>query len=117
MKKFAFIAAVMLLAPMAAFAQLNNVNSLLNSFRTILTGTVIPIVIALALLYFFWGLAQYILHNGEEDKREDGKRIMIWGVIALFVMTSVWGLVRYLGDALGVPNSGPNDIQLPNVRP
>ena len=59
-------------------------------------GTLTPIVVALALLFFFWGLAKYILAAGDESKKAEGRSTMIWGVIALFVIVSVWGLVQVL---------------------
>lgn len=59
-----------------------------------------PIVVALALLYFFYGLAMFILKSGDEDKRKEAKSIMIYGIIALFVMVSVWGLVSILGNTI-----------------
>ena len=72
-----------------------------------LINLAIPVVIALAVLYFFWGLAQYILNSANEDKKEEGRNIMIWGIIALFVMVSVWGLVRLLQDTFGVTDQSP----------
>ncbi len=116
MKKFTIVTAALYLFPLAAFAQLSNVNSLLTTAGRIITNTVIPIVIALAVLYFFWGLANYILATDDQKKRDDGKHIMIWGIVALFVMTSVWGLTRYLGDALGIRDGEPApNIDLPNT--
>jgi hypothetical protein len=71
----------------------------------------LPIVVALALLYFFWGLAQYVLNASNEEKKGKGKEIMIWGIIALFVMVSVWGIVNVVkstfqlnDQAITVPN-------------
>jgi len=63
----------------------------------------IGIVAALALIYFFWGLAKFILHAGGDDEaRVAGKQVMLWGIIALFVMVSIWGIVNFLGRAFGV---------------
>jgi hypothetical protein len=99
MKKF--IIATLALAPSLAFAQLGNVSNLLTSFDN-LVRLALPIVVALALLAFFWGLAKFIFAAGDEAAKESGRRIMIWGVVALFVMVSVWGLVQFLGTALGI---------------
>jgi hypothetical protein len=55
----------------------------------------IPIAFALAVLFFFWGIARYIWYLGKE--KESGKQIMIWGVIAIFVMSSIWGIVSFIG--------------------
>ncbi len=60
-----------------------------------LIALLIPVLIGLALLFFFWGLARFILKAGDVKAREDGKNIMIWGIVALFVMVSFWGLIAY----------------------
>ncbi len=71
-----------------------------------IVGNLIPVVTALALLFFFWGLARFILAAGDESAKEEGKRIMIWGVVALFVMAAVWGLIQFIGELFGVDTSG-----------
>src|SRR3989344_3749431 len=55
----------------------------------------IPLLIAIGLLVFFWGLAKFIHHAEEEDKGEDKKK-MLWGIITLAVMFGIWGKVRLL---------------------
>ena len=100
MKKVIF--ATLALAPAFAFAQtLGNIEILVKSIGN-LVGLALPIVVAIALLAFFWGLVKYIFAQGNEESKADAKKIMLWGVIALFVMVSVWGLVRFIGNALGI---------------
>lgn len=72
-------------------------------------NVLIGIVVALAVLFFLWGLAKFVFHvGGDEGAREEGKKIMLWGVIGLFVMVSVWGLVGFLSDAFfGGTGYGP----------
>ncbi len=61
----------------------------------------IAVVAAIALLAFFWGLVKFVFRfKGDEKEVEEGKRIMKWGLIALFVMVSVWGIVRFMQSAL-----------------
>lgn len=106
------ILATLAFAPMLAFAQnLGNLENLMNSIGR-LVGIALPIVVALALLAFFWGLVKFIL--GGEEKKAEGKHLMIWGVVALFVMVSVWGLVRFIGTSLGIDQGG--DAQVPGVQ-
>jgi len=62
----------------------------------------IPIVVALALLYFFWGLAKFVLASGNEVDKQKGKDIMLWGIVAIFVMVSVWGIILLLQETLGI---------------
>ncbi len=61
-----------------------------------IVGSLVPLFIGLALVYFVYGLAQYIGVSGQEAKKEEGRMRMLWGTIALFVIVSVWGLVSLL---------------------
>ncbi|HEY4515709.1 MAG TPA: hypothetical protein VJH67_00800 [Candidatus Paceibacterota bacterium] len=102
-----------LLLPLFASAQLTQTTGIVRQGST-LVNLLIPIVFALALLFFFWGLAQYILASGDASKLEEGRNKMVWGVVALFVMASVWGLVRFIqtefkitdNSAIPVPGFG-----------
>ena len=61
----------------------------------------IPLAASLALLAFFWGLARFIMNAGDAKGNKEGKNLMIWGTIALFVMVSVWGILRFAYGDLG----------------
>jgi hypothetical protein len=111
MKK-ALIAGASFLLPVLAGAQLTNVQTNIITPIGNIINMLIPIVFALAMLYFFWGLAQYILNSGDSAKQEEGRNKMIWGIVALFVMSAVWGLVTFLGDAIGI-----NQEAAPSVTP
>jgi hypothetical protein len=95
--------------PLLANAELAGVQSLLTSFG-VLVRSAIPIVGGLALLFFFWGLAQFILKSGDAAAQKEGRDRMIWGVIALFVLLSVWGLVNFIQRNLNIFNTGPQPI-------
>lgn len=61
----------------------------------------ITVLIGLALLAFFWGLAKFIFRVGGDEKAvEEGKRVMKWGLVALFVTVSVWGIVEFIEQNL-----------------
>ncbi len=80
---------------------MNNLTQLI-SFAGDILNRVIPVLIALALVIFFWGLIQYIRTH------KAGKDIMIAGLVGLFIMVSVWGIIRIAQNTLGVSNSGTN---------
>lgn len=92
-----------LVSPTLALAQpLGGLKSLLVSFKDIL-NLLIPVLFGICLIYFFWGLAQFILHDAGNDKtRADGKQKMIWGIVALFVFVSIYGILNFIGSAIGI---------------
>jgi|CXWK01.1.fsa_nt_gi hypothetical protein len=91
------------LFPIIASAQMMGIKGLMLSVGRIV-DILIPFMAALALLYFFWGLAQFILKSGDSDSHENGRQTMIWGIVALFVIVAVWGLVAFIQDAFLIPN-------------
>ncbi len=113
MKKF--ILTALTIAPAFAFAQqLGNVETFMRSIAR-LVNLALPLVVALALLGFFYGLMKFIFAKGDDAARKEARQTMIWGIIALFVMVSVWGLVGFLGNALGI-QQGQNSGNIPKVQ-
>lgn len=99
-------------APVVAFAALepdtNQGSGLFELLgRAVYTlNLAIPLSISFALFCFLWGIGRFIWNANSEDGRERGKQFMIWGVIALFVIVSVWGIVGLLSDVFEVGISG-----------
>ena len=72
-----------------------------------LVNGLIPIVLALTVLIFFWGLAMYLWDAGNAEKKGQGIHIMVMGVVALFVMVSLWGIIGVLQQTFKVDQSKP----------
>ena len=86
--------------------------SLAGTFRSVV-NILIPAFFGLAIIYFFYGVAKYILAAGDPEEASKGKSIMIYGVIAIAVMISIYGLVGWLQGTLGI--SGSASINIPSV--
>lgn len=109
------IAGLSFAVPLLVSAQtaLTGIQPILTTIATIFRS-LIPLIFALAIIYFFWGVAKYVLAAGDPKAAADGKSIMIYGIIALAVMASVYGLINFLQTSiLGVGGSG--SITLPIV--
>jgi hypothetical protein len=76
---------------------------LINSGTSLIVQVLIPLAFALTLLYFFWGVAKYIKSIGSE--KDEGKQIMVWGIIALFIASSIWGILAFIQDELGIEDT------------
>jgi hypothetical protein len=90
---------IALFSPIVVFAQ--------TSFRTLVHGTlvplldaVIPVIFGVALIAILWAGSQLVLHADNEQKRTDSKRSMFWGIIILFIMLSMWGLVNLIKNSV-----------------
>lgn len=96
-----------------ALTSASKFQDLLGYITCIIAGSVIPLLFAGAAVMFIWGVVNFFIINADEEaKRAQGRQFMIWGVIALTVMLSVWGLVNILGGTFGITTNA-----LPTVRP
>ena len=66
---------------------------LIDDIQDVLSA-IVPVIMSLAVIYFIWSTAQYILKEG--DAKNEARGHMIWGIVILFVIVSVWGLVAIL---------------------
>lgn len=109
-------------APFVAFAQLNNVNvetgatsgqEVLEVVDEII-GIVIPIIVALGVLYFFWGVIQYVTAKDEEKKKE-ARSTMISGIVGLFVIVALWGIIALISRTFNIGIGGSGSQVIPEV--
>jgi hypothetical protein len=88
------------------------ITNFIDSALDLITRVLIPLVFALCLLYFFWGVAKYIRSGaGGENAAKEGRQVMIWGIVGLFVAFSVWGIISFMKSELGLPPTGNPRIQ------
>ena len=89
--------------------ELGNIARLLEALGN-LVSIATPIIVGLAVLVFFWGLVKYIFSAGNEEAKDQGKRIMIGGIIAIFVMVAIFGIVEFIANAFDVRTGGTIDV-------
>lgn len=87
--------------PFFTHAEVSNARELIEAVMSLISSLT-PIVASIAFMVFLWGLGRYVYHSDSEDSREEGKRLMFWGIIGLFAMFSVWGIVNFVASNLGV---------------
>ncbi len=86
-------------------------SSRFSDFRSVIEfilGFITPllaIISTLAVLAFFWGLLNFIRGSGDPKNHAEGRQFMIWSVVALFCMVSVWGIVSFLQKQIGINNT------------
>ena len=94
-------------------AAVTDISSLLCKLSQLL-NSVIPVLIALGVVYFVWGVVTYVISSDEEAKKTGRNRI-IYGLIGLAVIIAMWGLVGILTNTFGLQNSNSGVINLPTV--
>ncbi|HEY0010437.1 MAG TPA: hypothetical protein VGB97_00795 [Candidatus Paceibacterota bacterium] len=84
----------------------NPLAKLVVNVTVFIDSYLVPVLFSLALVLFLFGVFRYfLLGGGNEEKRQQGKTFIMWGLIAMAVMVAVWGLVNILVRTFGLENS------------
>jgi len=105
------IPAGILLTPFMALA-IQDVISLVDEMIRIIEY-VIPLLIAVAVVIFLYGVVKYITAGASEESRKEARSVMLYGIIGLFVMVAVWGLVNILMGTFDLNTTMPTVPEIP----
>lgn len=79
-----------------------------------LLGYAVEVILGLALISFLYGIFRLVfLDASNEEGRNKARKFMLWGIISLFVMVSVWGLVNILKSSVFGSGAG---LTLPGFK-
>jgi len=121
MKKL--IAIIIASSPVFAFAQqLNDINTVAQK-ATNIGNLIVQLAISLAVIWIIVGVVKYLIIGSGDDRKAAGMNIL-YGVIGLFVILSIWGLVFLLTNTFQfgrntAPTEKINNIQVqpPQIVP
>lgn len=82
-----------------------SVVTLMQSVNRVIINPLIILIFALAVVYFIYGLTRYLLSPDNEEIRSTSKSHMLWGIIGMFIMVSVFAIMNIILTTLDVPSS------------
>ena len=74
-----------------------------------LLNILVPLLITAGVAWFIWGVVQFVT-SGDAEKKEQGQQHMIQGIIGIFVIVSIWGLVAILQNTFGVSGNSSSSL-------
>ncbi len=80
----------------------SGVTGLFDWLGVMLSGT-LQLIIAVSVVWFVYTVFQYTIRESEKDK-EEVKTQIVWGIVGIFIMVSVWGLVNVLKSTFNLSN-------------
>lgn len=75
---------------------------LLENFVTYIINPAILVIFTAGFFLFVWGLVQFILDLDKGTNREQYIQHMLWGIVGMFVMASVYGILALLDNTFGL---------------
>ncbi len=117
MKKLVITSALIFPA-LTSLAQLTTVTEVVIRLQSVI-NLIIPFIVGLAVLVIVYGIFNFISSAGDEEARATAKQFIIWGIIGVFIMVSIWGLVNILVNSFGTTNVNTfgDNSKVPVVAP
>lgn len=117
LKLFTSGAAVALLTPALAFAQIatsgggGQFETLLKNILAFTNTVLIPFIIGIGFLVFVWGMFQFFIVGGSnDDAKEKGKSLMIYATLGFVLIIVFWGIVNLITQSTGLDKQNLNNI-------
>jgi lysylphosphatidylglycerol synthetase-like protein (DUF2156 family) len=93
-----------------------SVETLMLSINKVIINPIIILLFALATVLFMYGLIRYLFASDNENVVKETKQHMLWGILGMFIMISVFGIMRLILSTLGetkikIDNSGEYQIE------
>ena len=80
--------------------------AVVDNITAMIIQPIIVLLFSLGTLVFLWGLVEFIANPTDPTKKQTGQKHMIYGVLGLLIMVSIWGIVTLILNTLGIDCSG-----------
>ncbi|TSC67785.1 MAG: Uncharacterized protein CEO19_54 [Parcubacteria group bacterium Gr01-1014_73] len=78
----------------------DEVTAIIGKIEDAVVNPILILLFAVAFLVFIWGVFTYIVHADDPTKRSEGGKGMIYGVIGMFIMFSVFGIINLIASTV-----------------
>lgn len=92
-----------------AYAASSDFNRFLANVNKEIINPLIVFLFALALVYFLYGVFEFIANGANDEKKTTGKSHMLWGVIGLTIMIGVWAILGIILSTFNITYIDPKE--------
>lgn len=92
------------------YAEAANIDTLIGRINEHVLNPLITVLFAVAFVQFIVGLFNFFSskNSGSDEGIEKGKRHMLWGIIGMVIMVSVFGIMSFLTNTLQTGDVNPD---------
>lgn len=84
-------------------AEAANIGELIGRVNTVILNPLITFLFAAAVVLFLFGMVKFLSNrDSDSDAANTGKRHMAWGIVGMLIMVSVFGILQFIANTLGV---------------
>jgi uncharacterized membrane protein YidH (DUF202 family) len=97
-------------------AYAESVDSFIGNVDKLIINPLIVFLFVLAVVYFLYGVFEFISNQENEEAKTKGKNSMIWGVIGIVIMMGVFTILNMIMNTFNITGMNPQQgtVQLPS---
>lgn len=84
-------------------------SAIMDRLVDLIINPLILLVFAGGFFFFMYGLVEFLWNSREGEIATDGKSHMLWGVVGMFIMVSVYGIIALITATFGISSSNATD--------
>lgn len=102
-----------------AYASGESFNQFIGKVDSLIINPLISFLFALAVVYFLYGVFEFLKNQESEEAKTTGKNHMMWGIIGITIMLGVWTILNIVLNTFNISPIDPasNTIQLNDYNP
>jgi phosphotransferase system glucose/maltose/N-acetylglucosamine-specific IIC component len=82
---------------------MSSIDSFIEAVVNAVVNPLVILIFVLGLALFLWGAVEFLWNSSSEVGKDTGKKHMMWGVIGMFIMASVGGIIALIKNTFGLP--------------
>lgn len=107
MEKLLYFIETYILIPQTHAAS-ERLTALLGRVNDQVLNPLIILMFSVALVLFILGVIKLIGNSDDASKLEEGKQNVLWGIVGMAIMISVFGIMNFITSTIGVDNVAPD---------
>ena len=90
----------------------------LQRVSNLILNPIILLLFAVSFLYFVYGVFKFLSVDVADASRKESKNAIIWGIVGMVIMFSVYGILNFVLSTFGIPaatvnGTGNSSLNLP----
>lgn len=86
-----------------------SLDSFIKSVNTTIINPLIAFMFALAIVFFLYGVLQFLMNQENEEKKTSGKNHIVWGIIGITIMMGVWTILNIVLATFNIKGIDPKE--------
>ena len=91
--------------------------TLMQRIDELIIEPTIYLILTAGLLLFIYGLVEFIWSAREGSDHKTGLNHMLYGIVGMFIMVSVYGIISLIINTIGADPTNPDISRINNVQP